>query len=370
MTCATMPQELAELRAQLEQERLARTRAEARLEGFREAAALFFASRQAEASPQPRHALSRPQQRDSATPSVTAEDGVERKKRLGRERKKNQRIRDRSVTSQRDSVTPSVTLKEEKKNKTLGSFLPPSPPPVGRASRGTLAIVTVAARDAQRDKVREHRTPATLPPKVQSLRAGWNELVAPRGFPAWGERTSAKLLQDAEDALERRPLEDWLKAFALVPRSPVCRGELGSRQRMSLVWMLAGRMRDGYEPAEKLLGGDWSIDPEPTEGAPPGPVAAPLGGAELTEVPGDTPAANSWRRMLESLRADGKQYALSWLGQLRAREVREGHLVLEALDRFFVDWVRTHYGELLQRMVALEGFSGVLFTSPDSEDAP
>jgi hypothetical protein len=353
-----MPQELAALRAELEQARLAQARAEARLEGFREAVALFTAARPVEA---PAHTLSRVTGRDSVTPSVTAESQEERTRALARERKRVERARKRSVTAQRDSVTASVTQEEEKKNI---HTLPPSPPVT--PTRGKLAIVTVAARDAQRDRA---RPPAPLPPEVQALRAAWNELAAPHGFRAW-ERTSAKLLQDALVALERRPLEEWRRVFALVPRSPLCRGELRRRQRVDLEWLLSGSTPDGYEPAEKLLGGRWSIDPEPGGQAPPAPVAAPEGAAALAELPEDTPAASAWRRMLEALRADGKDYALRWLVKLRAREVCEGELVLEAGDRFFADWVGDHYGELLGRMGAVEGLRGVRFTSPAGEGGP
>ncbi|HZI06725.1 MAG TPA: DnaA N-terminal domain-containing protein [Archangium sp.] len=346
-----MPQELAALRAELEQERLARARAEARLEGFREAVALFVAARPAEALAPP---LSPPVTRDSVTPSVTAGSEEERSRALARERKRVERARKRSVT-------PSVTQEEEKKNI---HTLPPSPSVT--PSRGKLAIVTVAARDSQRDRP---RALTAIPPEVQALRASWNELAAPHGFPAW-ERTSAKLLQDALAALERRPLEEWRRFFALVPRSPLCRGELRRRQRADLVWLLSGRTPDGYEPAEKLLSGGWSIDPEPGAQAAPGPDSSPEGAPALETLPEDTPAASAWKRMLQALHADGKDYALTWLRGLCAREVCEGELVLEAPDRFFADWVGEHYGELLGRMGALEGLRGVRFTGPAGEGSP
>ncbi|WNG35841.1 hypothetical protein F0U61_20805 [Archangium violaceum] len=249
------------------------------------------------------------------------------------------------MTVQRDDVTASVT-----------NSLEPSSSPSQRPIRGTLALVTVAARDAQRDGSREHRTPATLPAAVRELCSAWNELAAPHGFPAWGERTSGRLLQDALAALERRPLEEWRRVFALVPRSPVCCGELSSRQRASLVWMLTGRTRDGYEPAEKLLSGTWSIDPEPT--ATP---AANTAGAELAGLPVDTPAASAWKQMLEAMQEDGKKYALSWLARLRGRAVQEGELVLEAPDTYAATWVAQHYGELVRRMAAIQGYTGVRF---------
>ncbi|HEX5750035.1 MAG TPA: DnaA N-terminal domain-containing protein [Archangium sp.] len=363
MTCASMPQEVLELRAQLELERLARARVEAKLEGFREAVALFLSGRQVEA-PAPRHAPSRPEQRDSVTASVTPPTGKEREQALATVRKQNERARKRSVTGQRDSVTPSVTRRKEEKNRSIETLLPP--PPSSAEARGTLVLVTANARDSQREKPREHRTPDTLPPEVQALRNGWNELAAPHGFAPWGERTSAKLLRDALTALERRPLEEWFKAFALVPRSNVCRGELSSGQRATVVKLLVGTTRDGYTWAEKLLGGEWTIDPEPRGEQPlPGTPAA-----ESSAPAEDTPAAGAWRQMLEALRADGKHYALNWLAKLRARGVDEGVLVLECTDRFHVDWLSDHYGGLLGRMAEIQGLSGVRFVSPDGEGAP
>ncbi|WNG57374.1 hypothetical protein F0U59_23360 [Archangium gephyra] len=362
MNCASMPQEVLELRTQLEQERLARARAEAKLDGFREAATLFLAGRQVEAPPAPCHAPSRPPQRDSVTPTTREE----RNRALARARKQDERVRKRSVTGQRDGVTPSVTRRKEEKNRSIETLLPP--PPSGAEARGTLVLVTANARDSQRERPREHRTTATLPPEVQALRNAWNELAAPHGFAPWGERTSAKLLQDALTALERRPLEEWRKAFSLVPRSNVCRGELSSGQRATIVKLLVGTTRDGYTWAEKLLGGEWTIDPEPRVDQPRPAEATPT--AEGTAPPGDTPAVSAWRQMLEALRADGsKSYALTWLLQLRARAVDEGTLVLEAADRFHVDWMRDHYGGLLGRMAEIQGLAGVRFIGPDGEGA-
>lgn len=380
MTCASsIPEELAALRAELEMERLARARAEAKLEGFREAVALFAAARPEAASAQPCHAchapMSRAVTRDSVTASVTPDDRAERNRALARERKQAERLRKRSVTARRDSVTASVTQEEERKERRSNTLLPPSPPPpaaAGGAVRGTLALVTVDARDGQRDRRREHRTPDTLPPEVQALRGAWNELVSPHGFLAWGERTSAKLLRDAQDALARRPLPEWRKVFSLVPRSPLCRGELRRSRRIDLLWLLSGRTHDGHEPADKLLTGTWSLDPEsPSEPPPANEAHAPPVAAEVAALPQDTPAARSWREQLEALLAEGgREYALSVLVRLRARDVAEGELVLDAPDLFFANWVEHHFLELLRRQAAIQGFSGVRVTAPAEEGAP
>ncbi|WP_224364201.1 DNA N-6-adenine-methyltransferase [Hyalangium versicolor] len=322
----------------------------------------------------------------SVTPSVTQEEREKRKRELARTRQRNCRAR-------KGSVTPSVTQGEEKKERLSTSPLPLPPPSVSE-KRGSLALVTAAPRDGVRDTRREHHTSASLPAEVQALRSAWNELVAPHGFPAWGERTSKRLLGDAQDALDRRPLEEWQKAFALVPRAPVCRGELGSRQRASLVWLLVGQTREGYEPAECLLTGRWSLDPEPgqeTAGVRPpvahgrpGNRAERLGAEARATVEreqeelcasesqmealarDDSPAGRLWHVALEEVQRDGRTYALQWLTRMRALAiVDEGLLLLECPDRFFRDWVDDHYRELLERHLSSRGLAGVRYVLPE-----
>jgi chromosomal replication initiator protein len=60
--------------------------------------------------------------------------------------------------------------------------------------------------------------------------------------------------------------------------------------------------------------------------------------------------------MLETLRNEGKSYALTWLERMRALEVREGALVLGVPDRFFQDWVDDHYRALLEATLARMGY--------------
>lgn len=330
--------------------------------------------------------------------SVILEEGENRKRELATERQRTCRARKRSVTAQRDSVTASVTLEEEKKER-ISSSPPPLPPPSASEQKGALTVVTVAARDSVRDRPRdtpqEHRTPATLPAEVQALRAAWNELVAPHGFPAWGERTSARLLDDAQAALEHRSLEEWRKAFALIPRAPVCRGELGSRQRASLVWMLVGRTREGYEPAECLLTGRWSLDPEPGKEVPSDAgsptrsgraesmaerLRADVAAAVEREqeerrasesrlemlASDDSPPGRAWSAVLEAVRHSGKTYALQWLTRMRAAGIEdEGLLLLECPDRFFQDWVDDHYRALVELHLSSQGISGFRYVLPE-----
>lgn len=59
-------------------------------------------------------------------------------------------------------------------------------------------------------------------------------------------------------------------------------------------------------------------------------------------------AGELWARVREALHEQGKDYALSWLEKMWAVAVREGALVLGAPDRFYRDWIDTHYRALLE----------------------
>ena len=370
MNCAAHHmKDVAQLRAELEAERLRAERAEAKLEGFREAIALVVAARPLLAPPAeapvavapteptpstPRLASVTPS-RSSVTASVTPAAGEERKKAQSRVRSRVYRMRLASVTPSVTSVTASVMKEEEKKEVTT------PPPPPSRVtesvtpSRGALALVSTAAREARE---RPTPTPQAMPPEVRELRKAWNELCASQGFDPWPRRTTARLVADAQAALTRRPLAEWREVFSRVPRSPLCRGELRFKQRTSVLWLLTGRLADGYEPAEKLLAGAWQLDPEPQDA----PAEGPAQPAPERPPADDTPAGRAWGEVLASLRADRRDYALQWLEKLRAREVRDGVLVLEAQDRFQRQWAAEHYGELLTRCVELQGLTGVCFS--------
>ncbi len=71
---------------------------------------------------------------------------------------------------------------------------------------------------------------------------------------------------------------------------------------------------------------------------------------ELVEtVSLDVNPTHLWARTLESLRTDGKSYALTWLERMKAIGFRDHALVLSVPDRFFRDWVDDHYRELLEQ---------------------
>ncbi|MCY1047572.1 hypothetical protein OV208_40105 [Corallococcus sp. bb12-1] len=355
--------ELDALRAEVAREREGRIRAEAFAEGERAAyervLASVLAARPMEAPSRPARpvdtSVTQPvtlasvtPQRDSVTASVTQEEGEkgreERKRELAAARQRDWRIRQRD----RNAVTLEGSVTLEKKSS------PPSPS--AREERGTRAPAVTqpsvtALRDAAAAGLRDHRTPDTLPALVQALRAAWNELAAPHGFEPWRERTSRVLLADALAALERRPLEEWREVFARVPRSPVCRGELGSRQRACLVYVLKGQTHAGYEVAEQLLSGAWSVEPLPSAGgdAPPSQEMLP-----------EAPAARAWRQVLDMLGSDGRHHIV---GQLRLRvspeAIEDGHLVLACADRYAPAWLAEGALELVRQTLVVLGHAGV-----------
>jgi hypothetical protein len=295
-------------------------------------------------------------------PSVTEAQKAEHRKAQAAARSRAYRLRKGSVTGQRDGVTPYVTQEEEKKEVDI-----PPPPSVTLAPVTPVTPVTPPPRSGRltvtRAAAREVRAPtrtAFLPAEVQALREGWQTLVvgSGRGFAPWPERTSAVLLADAEAALKQRPLAEWLEVFARVPRSPVCRGELRSGRKADVLWILRGMCADGHEPADKLLNGGWTLDGATlTPASPEEPKPEP----PAQDSSGDTLAARIWGEVLAALREERREYALQWLAKLRAREVREGVLVLEAPDTWCRDWVCEHYGELLSRCVRALGLEGVHF---------
>ncbi|SEL03255.1 chromosomal replication initiator protein DnaA [Stigmatella aurantiaca] len=72
-------------------------------------------------------------------------------------------------------------------------------------------------------------------------------------------------------------------------------------------------------------------------------------------LPAPPSASRVWARTLETIRQDGKTYALTWLERMCALDVREGSLVLGVPDRFFRDWVDDHYRALLESTLARVG---------------
>ncbi len=296
-----------------------------------------------------RHAVRVTERVTGVRDSVTlVEEKEERKRELDRVRQRNRRIRQHSVTvTHSEGVTSQV-----------------SPPPSPSVTHGALTLVTRAARDGRRDSLRTHHRPDTLPKPVQELREAWNELVVPHGFPEWGQVTSGQLLEDAERALERHPLEQWRHIFALVPRSPVCRGELGSRQRASIVSILTGRNREGHRFEDLLLTGYWSIDPEP-----PGEKPEPGAVIDLNHVepgPEGQRAVSTWELVLAQLRLEGKYGSLENLEYTGVAPValHEEKLLLWCKDEHAVDYLTSMFTEPLNERLKMLGVpGGVCFTT-------
>ncbi|MGE6758765.1 DnaA N-terminal domain-containing protein [Corallococcus interemptor] len=88
-------------------------------------------------------------------------------------------------------------------------------------------------------------------------------------------------------------------------------------------------------------------------------VDANVSGGPATDEAPSTEAARVWSSCLEALRAQGKRYALSWLGKARAVGVEDGHLVLAAPDAYFRQWVDEQYGALMEAEVRSLGLEGV-----------
>ncbi|WP_141330927.1 hypothetical protein [Myxococcus sp. AB025B] len=333
--CPCAQQQVADLRAQLLAEREARLRAESYAagvdHGWRQAIALLAPWTGARpAQPPAAEPLSAPVVAPVTQPACPV------------------------TLVQRDSQRDSVTADNS----------PPPPSPSagkkGRARRG----VTQAQRDMGLE-LREHRKPESLPPDVRALREAWNTQVAPHGFFPWGERTSVQMLEDALSALARHPLAVWREVFARVPRSPVCRGELDSRMRATVVWVL-GRTRAGAEVAEQLLSGAWSLDPVPEA---PAPEVEPGVAVCLEDVPEGTEAARAWGRVLGALKARRMVETLKQLQSARPEAVEDGCLVVEVKDRFARDWAEEHYRPVLQALLVEQGLAGLRFVVPGEEDA-
>lgn len=377
--CPCAQQQVAELRAQVLAERDARLRAESYAagvdHGWRQAVSLLAPSvlglrpattPEVMPSPpsssghvtQPVAAVTQSQrdnQRDTAPVSVTSAveggGGEENPKRIPKPATLRQQLK-----RQRDRQKASVT----------GSVTPPLPPPSASKTRGALVAVTQDARAVRdvREAAREYRKPDALPADIRALREGWNAMALAHGFPAWGERTSRRMAEDALAALRRRPLEEWLRVFTLVPRSPACRGELSNRLRANVVWVLTWT-RAGLEVAEQLLSGAWSLDPERPE-APP--HEEPGAAVCLEDVPMGTEAARAWARVLAALRADGKHRACEGLECFRAVALDDAGLEVAAPDQFSLDWMQDTCRGLVNVYAHRTGLTGLRFVVQEQEE--
>jgi len=77
--------------------------------------------------------------------------------------------------------------------------------------------------------------------------------------------------------------------------------------------------------------------------------------ATAEKAPSVPTAENVWTKTLDTLRSEGKTYALSWLERMRPLAVNERALVLGVPDRFYRDWVDDHYRSLLEATLSKLG---------------
>lgn len=97
------------------------------------------------------------------------------------------------------------------------------------------------------------------------------------------------------------------------------------------------------------------------------PLACPMpsaphltsGGAEPS-----TEAGRRWRDCLAYLHEDGRRYAVTWLAQARPIALKDGVLVLEAPNSYMGQWLREHYGPLLERAARQFALAGIRWHSP------
>nr|WP_242589457.1 hypothetical protein [Corallococcus macrosporus] len=82
-------------------------------------------------------------------------------------------------------------------------------------------------------------------------------------------------------------------------------------------------------------------------------------GLPVTSEAASTEANRVWSACLDGVRAQGKRYALSWLGKARAVGLEDGHLVLAAPDAYFRQWVEEQYGSLMEAEARGLGLKGV-----------
>ena len=72
-----------------------------------------------------------------------------------------------------------------------------------------------------------------------------------------------------------------------------------------------------------------------------------------------TEAGRRWQECLSWLHDNGKRYALTWLTRACPVDMEDGHLVLAVPDRYFLQWVEEHYGQMVEGVARELGLQGV-----------
>lgn len=154
------------------------------------------------------------------------------------------------------------------------------------------------------------------------------EAQRPAKFAAW-----------LKVALAVCSLDDLLRAYEVF---------LGDDSIKNKTHATAVFMRDGV----------WSTRIPP---APPPPPPPPEGAP-----PADPAAEEIWAAVLQRLRNEGKAYALESLTKLIPCALSGSTLTLWGQDRFFLEWVKDHYGGLLAGLLDHQLF----VTAPDTPRRP
>jgi len=159
------------------------------------------------------------------------------------------------------------------------------------------------------------------------------------------------------------------KAFPGVPREDMPAGWADwHAQALAKVGGDEGRL---LEACRGYLRSDWGRSRQPMGTAlafcspkvwtryvsPSRPEPVEASGPPSVDV--STEAGRRWQECLSWLHDNGKRYALTWLTRACPVDVEDGHLVLAVPDRYFLQWVDEHYGQMVQGVARDLGLQGV-----------
>ncbi len=221
-----------------------------------------------------------------------------------------------------------------------------------------------------------HLVPASPPSEERLLAAaaalGTSAADAPPGAAPTSAGTPTQAVAFFESFQDER-----CKTFPGVPREARPAGWTDwYRQALSALGEDEGRL---LEACRAYLASDWGRARQPAGTAlafcsPKVWVryVAPLAQREVPSEPTSqeptTEAGRLWRDCLTRLQEDGHRYAVTWLLQARPVGVADGHLVLEAPNAYVGQWLREHYGPLIERVAQAVSLEGVHWRLP-TEDA-
>jgi hypothetical protein len=200
-----------------------------------------------------------------------------------------------------------------------------------------------------------HLVPASLPPEERCQVS----VIAPASTSSPSQ--AAAFFEAFQD--ERG------KAFPGVPREDMPAGWADwHAQALAKVGGDEGRL---LEACRGYLRSDWGRSRQPMGTAlafcspkvwtryvsPSRPEPVEASGPPSVDV--STEAGRRWQECLSWLHDNGKRYALTWLTRACPLDVEDGHLVLAVPDRYFLQWVDEHYGQMVQGVARDLGLQGV-----------